>query len=424
MATALVVGNMIGSGVFLLPSSLAPYGAMSLAAWVFTAAGAILLALVFARLSRHVRATGGPYVYTRAAFGDYAGFLVGWGYWLSIIVGNAAIAVAATSYLGVFWPALTTHNLLAALVTIGIVWILTIVNAAGVRKGGSLQLATTVFKLLPLLLLATVGFASFDPTLLGAPDPATGSPLGSFTAAAALTLWAFLGLESATIPSEDVENAGKTIPRATVLGTLVAAIVYIASTTAVMGIVPRATLAASTAPFADAARMILGSWAGKLVAAGAAISAIGALNGWTLLQGQMPLASARDGLAPAVFSRLSARGTPVTGLVVSSVLVSVMVMANFTKGLVPMFTFLILFATLLTLIPYVFSSMALLVLERRATGTKLGAGIVVLASLAFAYSLWTVVGAGREAIFWGLLFILGSTPIYVVMRLESPGDSA
>src|SRR6266508_3564702 len=157
MATALVVGNMVGSGVFLLPSSLAKYGGISIVAWVLTAAGAVLLALVFARLGRAYPQTGGPYAYSRRAFGDFVGFQTAWGYWIAIWAGNAAIAVAFVSYLSTFWDALATNSLLAATVALAAIWLLTWINALGVRLGGWVQGVTTVLKLLPLLAIATVG---------------------------------------------------------------------------------------------------------------------------------------------------------------------------------------------------------------------------------------------------------------------------
>ncbi|MGK2859345.1 MAG: amino acid permease, partial [Thermoanaerobaculia bacterium] len=388
MATALVVGNMIGSGVFLLPSSLARYGALSLVAWLFTAIGSVFLALVFARLATMVSGAGGPYAYSRAAFGDFAGFLVGWGYWLSIWAANAAIATAFTGYLTVFWAAPGKSAALAAAVTIVLIWTLTAVNVAGIRAAGTVQLVTTVLKVAPLLAIAAIGLAKLQPSQFVPFNPSGEPLLAAISAAAALTLWAFLGLESATVPADDVEAPERTIPRATIAGTLFAAVVYIASSTAVMGVIPRDALATSTAPFADAARVLLGDWAAYLIAAGAVISTLGALNGWILMQGQMPAAAARDGLAPPAFGRLSKNGTPVVALVATSAIVTVIVLMNYTRGLVAMFTFLILLATLMTLVPYVFSSMALLVLAReRSASKRIPAGVLILGGLAFAYSL-------------------------------------
>jgi basic amino acid/polyamine antiporter, APA family len=233
--------------VFLLPSSLAKYGGISIVAWLLTTAGAVLLALVFARLGRAYPQTGGPYAYSRKAFGDFVGFQTAWGYWIAIWAGNAAIAVAFVSYLSVFWGALATNALLAAAVAVAAIWTLTFVNALGVRYGGWVQGVTTILKLVPLLAIATVGLLFFDGGNLGAFNAAGGSVFGSVTAAAALTLWAFIGLESATVPAEDVTDPTRTIPRSTIIGTLVTALVYVLGTVAVMGVIPASVLAGSSA---------------------------------------------------------------------------------------------------------------------------------------------------------------------------------
>lgn len=419
LATALVVGNMIGSGVFLLPASLAEFGGISLVGWLFTAAGAVLLALVFARLGRTYPRTGGPYEYSRRAFGDFIGFQTAWGYWIAVWAGNAAIAVAFAGYLGVFFPAVSDEPWLAAVTALSAIWLLTWVNALGVRQGGIVQGVTTVLKVLPLLVMATIGLAFVNMDNFTPFNTSEGSAFGAVTAVAALTLWAFLGLESATIPAEDVENPERNIPRATIWGTIATAAIYILSTVAVLGIVPAATLATSTAPFADAAEMAFGTWAGNLVAFGAVASTFGALNGWILIQGQIPMAAARDRLFPAAFGRLSRNGTPVFGLVMSSVLVTILMASNYTRGLVELFTYMLLLATLTTLIPYAYSAMAQLMLfvkdRERFSGRKLTTDTVI-ASLAFAYSVWAIYGAGQEVAFYGLLLLLAGIPIYVWMK--------
>ncbi|MGH8216931.1 MAG: amino acid permease, partial [Rhodanobacteraceae bacterium] len=296
-ATALVLGNMIGSGVFMLPASLAPYGGYSLIGWVISAAGALLLAGVFYRLAKRAPRAGGPYAYCREAFGDCVGFLVAWMYWVSLVGGIAAIAVAFASYLSAFFPAIGAQPLFGALTALAAIWVLTAVNIAGVRSAGTVQVITTILKLSPLLALALFGFAHFDPHFL-APGPKVSSSMQAVSLCVAATLFAFIGVECATIPAGHVRNPGKTIPRATLLGTLIAALVYIACTTAVMGVLPASVLAKSQAPFADAGRLLWGSWAGWLIAGAAAISCFGAVNGWTLIAGQFPQAVARDGLFP------------------------------------------------------------------------------------------------------------------------------
>ena len=416
MATALVVGNMIGSGVFLLPASLGAFGGVSVLGWLFTSVGAMVLALTFARLSRLMPKAGGPYAYTRAGFGDFAAFLVAWGYWISVCAGNAAIAVALVGYLAFFWRPLAENPAMAAAAAVGSIWILTWVNARGVRQAGGVQLVTTILKLVPLIAIGTVGLLYLDFDNFTPFNTSGQSTISAITATAALTLWAFLGVESATIPAGDVEQPERTIPRATVIGTVVAAFVYISGTVAVMGILPPSVLTDSTAPFADAASSVWGPWAAGTIAAGAAFSCFGALNGWIMLQGQLPLAVAMDGLFPAVFGRVSKQGTPVAGLVLSSALVTLIVFTNYTKGLVGAFTFIILLATVTVLVPYVFSSMALVLASLRSSstgGAKRITAPVILGSLAFLYSLWAVAGSGRDAVFWGFILLLAGLPAYV-----------
>ena len=422
IATALVVGNMVGSGVFLLPASLASFGGISILGWLFTSAGALALALLMSRLARIMPKAGGPYAYTRGGLGDLPAFLVAWGYWISIWSGNAAISVAFVGYLAVFFPALGQVPALGAGAALTAVWLLTGLNAWGVREAGVLQFWTTVLKLLPLLAIGTLGLLYFDPQNF-VPFNASGqSSFSAITATAALTLWAFTGLESATIPADSVENPAKTIPRATIVGTLLVGVVYILATVGVMGVMPAAELAESTAPFADAGRVMWGGWAGSLIAIGAAISAFGALNGWILLQGQMPMAAARDGLFPSVFGKMSRRGTPVAGIVISSLLVTGLMALNFTASLVDQFTFIILLATLSTLVPYVFCAISELVMftrdRERFSGERL-AGASVIAVLALTYSLWAIVGTGMRTIIWGAVLLAAGLPIYAWQRRKA-----
>jgi len=424
MCTALVVGNMIGSGVFLLPSSLAPFGGISIVGWLVSAGGALCLALVFARLGSAIPRIGGPYAYARAAFGDFAGFWVAWSYWISIWTSNAGIAVAFASYMTVFVPALGGSPALGAAGALAALWLLTGVNVVGVRRAGQVQLVTTVLKLLPLVAIGAFGFLAFQPEHFEPFNPSGASPLGAVAATVTLTLWAFLGLESGTVPAADVRDAPRTIPRATMLGTCIAATVYIVCTVAVMGIIAPGELAVSTAPFADAARTIWGPWGRWFVGAGAVISCFGALNGWILLSGQVPRAAALDGLLPARLAALGPRGTPVAGLLFSSAMATVLIAMNYTRGLVAAFTNLILLATLATLLAYVFSSMAGLLFalrERDRDGARRRIGAALISVLAFAFSMVAIAGAGRDTVYWGFLGLVAGLPVYVAMRRRTAG---
>ena len=416
MTVALVVGNIIGSGVYLVPASLAPYGRNSLSAWLFTATGALVLAVVFAALSRALPAEGGLYAYTRAAFGELAGFVVAWGYWVSVWVGNAAIATGAVSYSSVVAPWIVSVKGASVVVTLAVVWLLTLVNCLGVRAAGWVQVVTTVLKLVPLVAIGCVGLFFVRGDLVSA-HASVPLSLDATTAAATLTLWALLGLESATVPADKVEDPARTIPRATLVGTALSALLCALACSVVLVLVPQARLATSNAPFADAAEVLFGTGTGALVAVFAAISAYGALNGWILLQGELPSALARDGLFPRAFGTLSRRGTPVIALVATSLLVSGLVLMNFHKGLVEVFTFMILLSTTASLVAYLSCSLALLVLLRRGrVASRRTAWLAAAGAVGAAYSLWAIAGAGRDAVLWGTALILAAIPVYWLMR--------
>ncbi|WP_373875439.1 amino acid permease [Pseudomonas tohonis] len=417
--TALVVGNMIGSGVFLLPSSLAAYGGLSLFGWLISSTGAVILALTFARLARLNPGAGGPYAYTRDGFGSFAGYLCAWTYWKAAWIGNAAISVTLVGYLQVFFPALR-DPLLTVATAIGAIWLCTLINLRGIGAFGLAQNILTALKLIPLLLVGVLGWFSFHPEYLRIPDvselpPGSGGYAKAIATTAALTLWSFIGLESATVPADHVRDPKRTIPRATVFGTLVAAAVYILSITAVQGVLPPEVLVRSTAPFADAARVLIGDWGYHLVAAGAVIACLGALNGWVLLQGQIPMATARDGLLPESLARTNKHDVPANGLLISGVLVTALVLVDGQGDLVDVFNVIILLGTMTGVVPYAFCTAALLqqlaVQPGDFSASERGR-LVAIGVLGFAYSIWALYGTGEQAIFWGFLVLMAGIPLY------------
>ena len=412
-AVALVMGNMIGSGVFLLPASLAPFGAISLAGWIMSTAGAVLLSLVFARLAAANPASGGPYAFTRAAFGELAGFIVAWGYWISVWCSNAALSVAFVGYLDPFVPSIVRNPAAGAGLAILALWTLTAVNLRGLRTAGVVQVTTTALKMLPLVMVGVGGMFVLNREHFIVADTSPRAIAHGVTATATLTLWAFLGLECATIPAANIRNAERTIPRATVIGTLLAAAVYILGTIAVMGTVPSAVLSQTTAPYTEAARVLAGNGGAALVSLGAAISCLGALNGWILIVGQLPLAVSEDGLFPSIFRRKSASDAPVFGLVIGGALSTAMIAMNYTRGLVSLFTFVILLSTLSTLVPYVFCSLAGFVSRNPSPATPGTLGTHMISALAFVYSLWAISGAGADVVYWGFLLLMAGLPVYV-----------
>ncbi|HEY6645065.1 amino acid permease [Povalibacter sp.] len=420
MCLALVVGNIIGSGVFLLPASLAPYGLNSVFGWLMTAAGALLLAYVFSRLARAFPQAGGPYVYPRVAFGELTGFLMAWGYWISCWVGNAAIAIGAVASLAELIPALKTTVGAPALTACALIWLLTLLNWRGVRYAGAFQIVTTVLKLLPLTAVIILGctlFIAQDTSVIRVEPQPFAFP--AVAAAAALTLWALLGLESATVPSDDVIDPQRTIPRATLIGTLIAAVIYVLASTTVILLIPGSELAESNAPFADVVRIFWGDRAASTLALFAFISGIGALNGWILVQGEMPRVLAREGIFPEVFARDSKHGTPGHALFITSALITPVVLMNYSNSMVRIFTFIILIATAAFLVVYLLCSLAALKLAWRGEmGVKGGklVTLLIVSSLAAIYSLWTLYGAGAEAFWWCMALLAAGLPVYGWMK--------
>ncbi|MFB6633052.1 amino acid permease [Streptomyces sp. NPDC004288] len=415
VATALVMGNIIGGGIFLLPASVAPYGTVSLVAFGILTLGAIALALVFGRLAHRLPRTGGPYVYARAAFGDFAGFLAAWSYWITAWVSNAALAVAAVGYLDVLVPVHASKPATIA-AALAFQWLPALANLAGTRYVGAVQLVATVLKFVPLLLVAVGGLFFFDSANLGPFHPGGGSALGAVSASAAILLFSYLGVESAAVSAGEVRDPRRNVGRATVLGTLGAAAVYLLGTLSVFGTVAHDRLVTSTAPFSDAVNaMFGGSWGGAAVACMAMVSMLGALNGWTLLSAQAPYAAARDGLFPKVFT-VKRRGVPTAGVLVTVVLASLLTVYNYTAGTKGVFEILVLVTTFTATVPYLLSTAAQIHFLLSGQSEKVSRARLardgLLATAALGFSFWLVAGSGYAAVYQGVLFLFAGVPVY------------
>lgn len=421
MALALVMGSMIGSGVFLLPASLAPLGWNSVIGWGITVAGALCVAAVFARLARAIPKAGGPYAYTRAAFGDGAGFAIAWAYWISMWVGNAAIATGAVSYLSQLFPVLGKPGISSAM-SVAIIWAFTLVNISGTKLAGQMQVVWTAIKLIPLI--AVIGLAAYVLTRQGIstvlPFTTSDISVSSISTATILTLWAMLGLETATVPADKVADPERNISRATMLGTGGAGLVYILVCSAVVLMLPAAVTAASPAPFAEFVMRFGGANAGTAIAAFGAISALGALNGWILVQGELPAAMARDGLFPAFLAVASANGTPRNAHVFTSSLLTLVILMNANQSMAAMFQFLILLTTAIVLVMYLgcVAAAAALIARGNVPGSIRFSVILILAAL---YALWTIYGAGAQALGWACALLAAGLPVYGLMKWAKTG---
>ncbi|MFI1356566.1 amino acid permease [Streptomyces sp. NPDC020898] len=419
-ATALVMGNIIGGGIFVLPATVAPYGSVSLLAFLVLSVGAVLLALLFGKLARRSPVTGGLYVYPRDAFGPFAGFLSAWSYWTMTWVSIAALAVAVVGYVDVLIPLNDNHGL-QALVAMLALWLPAAANFAGTRWVGTVQIVSTFLKFVPLLIVATVGLFFIDTDNFGAFNASGDSVPGALAASAALLLYSFLGVESAAVSAGEVENPERNVGRASVLGTLGSALVYILGIVAVFGLVPHDKLVNSGAPFADAVNTITGgSWGGTAIALVAVASIVGCLNGWILLAAQMPYAAARDGLFPAPFAKVGKGGVPGFGVWACAILGTILIGFNYTAGPDTTFRVLVLITTFTGCVPYLFSAAAQLYWLAQGTRDRVRpAGLIrdlIVAALSFAFSFWLIAGAGYAAVYQGVLFLFAGIPVYVWMR--------
>jgi APA family basic amino acid/polyamine antiporter len=413
MCVALVIGNMIGSGVFLLPASLAPLGWNSVYGWLVSIGGTLCLAFVFARLARDMAGGCGPFTYANAAFGPAVGFIIAWSYWISVWVAIATLAVAALSNLSILFPSLASTQGLAAAIAVLLIWLFTLINCLGVRRAGGVQLVTTILKLVPLAGAIGVG-AWLILSGTAAPAAHAATPIGvtGIGAAATLTLFALLGFESALVAGDKVQNPRRTVPRATLYGTAITGLIYLLACSAVTLLLPAGDVAQSHAPFALFFSTFVSPGLGPVIAVFAAVAALGALNGFTLLQGELLLALARNGTFPAWFAHENRYATPQRAHIFSSLLASMVVLANFSRGLADLFTFMVLVTTSVSIIFYIAGTLAgiKLVRERKVEGST---GFDAIAVVALVYSAWTFYGAGLEASIWSLAMTAAGIPIYL-----------
>jgi APA family basic amino acid/polyamine antiporter len=429
VAIALIMGSIIGVGIFNLPTSLAAYGPITLLSMGLTTIGAIALALMFAALSRRLPADGGPYAYSRVAFGNTVGFFNAWSYWITAWAGNAAIAVGWVLYVETFINKGHNKLLTVLLVLVGL-WIPAAINLSGVKNMGSVQMVTTVLKFVALLFMSTVALfyiksANFTPWNISGE-----SAIAAIGGGMAIALFSYLGVEVASVAAGKVRDPDRNVPKATVYGTLATAVVYLLSLTAVFGIVPSKTLASSDTPFSTAINtMFGGTWAGYVMAVVVIISGFGALNGWTMICAEMPLAAAKDGLFPAQFKRLSKSQVPYYGIIASTVLASIAMAINYIgSGGATVFTTLVLMTGITSAIPYGFSALAQIkwrIVDRRAMHTTRFARDMVVAILALVFSILFIIysrNTGQSPfVYWAPYLLAGGAlllgiPVYTARR--------
>jgi APA family basic amino acid/polyamine antiporter len=430
-ATALIIGSIIGVGIFNLPTSLASYGPISLISMGLTTIGALALAMLFAALSRRLPADGGPYAYARVGFGNRLGFFNAWSYWITAWAGNAAIAVGWVLYVEQFVNTGHKKGWSILLILVGL-WVPALVNLSGVKNMGLMQVVTTILKFFAVGIVATVGLFSISGANFHPFNVSGLSTISAIGGGMAIALFSYLGVETASVAAGKVRDPDRNVPKATILGTLATAVVYMLSLTAVFGILPNHRLMESTAPFSDAANVIFGGTAaGKVMSVLVIISGIGALTAWTMICAEMPLAAAKDGLFPERFKRLNKSDVPAFGIIASTALASIAIIINYlgSSG-ATVFTTLVLMTGITAAIPYAFSALAQIKWRRadqKALHTPRFARDLIVAILALVFSILFIVYSRNTGhsfwIVWAPFFLAGGAlllgvPVYNRRRRE------
>ena len=412
-ATMLVAGNMIGTGVFLLPVNLASVGGISIFGWLIATAGAAALGLVFAKLGQLDPQEGGPYAYARDFLGPYVGFQTNYVYWFGNWIGNIAIAVAAVGYLAELVPGISLPPA-SVFATAGVIWLLTFANIRGPKVVGAIETWTMSLALIPILGIAVLGWFWFDPAVFRSSwNVSGGSDAHAITRAASIALWAYMGIESASVSAGVIDNPKRNIPLATMIGLGLSAVVYLLSSSVIMGIIPNAQLQTSHAPFAEAARIAVGTPGMVIIAVCAVLKSVGSLGGWMLLVGQSSKAAADDGMFPTVFARLNRHGVPGHGLVIVGVLMTIVLLATMSPTIAGQFNRIINLAVILVVIPYIYASVAVVKVvfdHRLPRRTFLLYKWIAIAAV--IYCLWTVLGGDPTTVVHAMVALLVSVPLY------------
>jgi arginine:agmatine antiporter len=408
-ATMLVAGNMIGAGIFMMPTVMASVGGIAALGWLVTVPGAFIMGYLFARLGEVRPVAGGPYVYAREGLGSFAGFQCNLLYWFSNVVANIAIATSITGYLTVFIPALR-NPYLGACSTMAMIWLSALLNMVGPRLVTRFETLTTLLGVGPIALVGILGWLFFKPEVFFSGwNPAGVGEVHAISSAASIMFWAFMGVESASVAAGVVENPERNVARATMLGVLIAAVVYVLSTTAIMGIIPNGELRHSTAPFADATIRAIGPVGGFIITICAILKASGCLGGWTLINAETALAAARGGLFPTGFAKTDSRGVPVQGLVIVSILMSIILFATLSPSVGEGFLVLTDISVLLVLTPYIFAAVSISHYVQIGLITP---AVVWIAILTVVYCLAIIVASAGTAVAVSMAMVLATAPLF------------
>jgi basic amino acid/polyamine antiporter, APA family len=405
---------MVGTSAYTLPALLArETGPLGILAWLVTAAGYLFVALVYASLGTRYPETGGPYVFAREGLGEFAGFQSVWSYWFSAVVGNAAIVTGVVGYVEGFSSTLAGSELYRFVLAQVLLWGLCLINVLGVRLSARVQVSVLFLNIVPLLLFSILALFYFDPANL---TPFAPRGWGSLVTGVALIVWAYSGIESATVPAEEIRGSPNTIRRATLVGYAIGTAAFLLGAVAVAGVVPNAELATSARPIALAAERTIGTWAATIIGLAAIVAGLGTLNGWILMTGRIPVSAARDGIFFPALGRLHPRyGTPHVSLIVATILGSLSLGLYFTDTTLGVFETIVQLSVLTTLLPHLYTAAAEWMLRRRGDALPERGRMrpQIVAIVAFAFVLWSMYGIGPTITRWAFLVILAGIPLYI-----------
>lgn len=412
--TVVVAVNMMGSGIIMLPTNMAKVGAISLLSWIVTALGSMAIAYGFAQAGIFNQRSGGMSAYAEDAYGKSGFFVVFLLYFFSLAIGNVAIAISAVGYLATFFPGMSATPIATCISVIALIWLTSVANFGGPSITGKIGSVTVWGVIIPVAGLSIIGWFWFSGSTFTQAWNPKGMSLGEgMGSSIALTLWAFLGMESAAQNSDAVENPKKNVPMACMLGTLGAAVVYVLSTTVIQGIVPNAELANSTGPFGLAYAKMFNPTIGSIIMALAILACLGSLLGWQFTIAQTAKSAAQDRMFPALFSKENRMGAPVAGMIVMAVVQTLMALSTISPTLSEQFNALVNLAVVTNVLPYIISLSALTVMMRNAgvTGTQYRRNTIV-AVIAMLYSTYAIYASGKDAVLGGTLVLAITFVIY------------
>ncbi|MEI6805242.1 MAG: amino acid permease [Myxococcaceae bacterium] len=412
---ALVTGSQIGSGIFMLPANLAPYGVFSLLGWIVSGVGAIALALVFAKLCGWFPKTGGPHVYAQEAFGRQVGFFTGWTYWVVSWVSTTAVIVASVGYLSpLFGPFLPNEMLTWQIVILALV---TWLNLQGVYAAGRVESVLTIIKFLPLIILPALGIIYFNAENIQMTAAVAAMPTSiKMSHVILLTLWGFIGLESGTTPADSVENPSKTIPKAIVFGTIAVAGIYLFNSIGILGAMPSSELAQSKAPYCDLTQHLFGGQWYLLVSLIASVLCLGTLNAWALASGQIALGLSQDKLVPAFFGKTNKHQAPYVALLISAFGILPLLFLTTHTTLADQIAMIIDFSVTAFLFVYVVACLAFFKILRKQEKQSIVSWIYGLIALCFC--LWVLSETSLRTLGVAALFTLSGIPV-LFLRLKN-----